>query len=232
MSVKTEHIKYVKPNALVEFEANSTYQTIFRAVKRYIPEGARVLDVGCGRGELMRMLSKTGYDMYGCDTDDECVRMGSQYGRVQKMAVENVSPDRFDEKFDCVIMSHVLEHVDDPREAVGHLESVSRGPIVISVPNPYYLPFIGNALFRRDITHVNRAHLRSWDWSHFRTFIEVGCSLEVIDWYYDCVALPVLTRTRLPLARAGALSFLENRLLRAALPRFCRSITAVVKPRS
>jgi SAM-dependent methyltransferase len=222
-------IKYVMPNALAEFEANSTYETIFRAVERYVPKGARVLDVGCGRGELMQMLSGTGYEMYGCDMDDECVKMGRQYGKVQKMAVEDISPNRFDERFDCVIMSHVLKHVDDLREAVRHLETVSRGIIVISVPNPYYSPFIVNALFRRDIPHVNRAHLRSWDWSHFKTFIEVGCGLEVLDWFYDCVALPVLTRARLPLARAGALSFIENRLLRTAFPRFCRSITAVVK---
>ena len=229
MAVKTEHIEYVTPNVLAEFEANATYETILQAVERHVPKGGRVLDVGSGRGEVMRMLSGAGYKVQGCDMDDTCVALGSRYGEVRKMTVEEVSPDKFDGKFDCAIMSHVLEHVDNPKEAILHLDSVSRGFIVISVPNPYYSPFIVNALLKREVPLVNRAHLRSWDWAHFKTFIEVGCGLEVLGWFYDGVALPVLTRTRLPLARRGALSFVENKLLRSAFPRFCRSITAVIK---
>lgn len=228
VALRTEHIEYVTPDALAEFEARATYDTLFRVIDKYVPKGARILDVGSGRGELLKMLAEGGYEVHGCDMDDTCVALGSRYGEVQKMPVEEVSPERFDGKFDCVVMSHVLEHVDDPRQAVSRLVSVSKGLIVISVPNPYYSPFVVNALLKREAPLVNRAHLRSWDWAHFRTFIEVACGLRILEWSYDSVALPVVTRARLPLARSGALSFVENRLLKAAFPRFCRSITAVV----
>jgi hypothetical protein len=126
-------------------------------------------------------------------------------------------------------MSHVLEHVENPKAALIRLASVSKGLMVISIPNPYYSPFVCAALLRRPTGPVNATHLYSWDWSHFETFVEAGCGMEIIDWFHDCVAMPVLTRFRLPLNKMGVLSTIENRLLKAVLPSFCRSITAVVK---
>lgn len=230
MPVGSEHIRCVPYSALAEFEAEATYGAIFEAIVKYVPEGGSVLDVGCGRGEFMRMLSENGYETYGCDMDDRCVSMGGRYGEVRKMTVEEVSPERFGGKhFDCAVASHVLEHVENPREAVGRMVSVSRGMVVISVPNPYYSPFVVSAMLRRKVPYVNRTHLQSWDYAHFKTFIEVACGLRVVEWFHDSVALPVFSRARWPLARADALPFLEGRPLRAAFPRFCRSITAVVE---
>jgi 2-polyprenyl-3-methyl-5-hydroxy-6-metoxy-1,4-benzoquinol methylase len=75
--VKAQHIPYVEPNALSAFESRSTYDAVFKGIGKYVPRGAKVLDVGCGRGEILKLLSENGYDAYGCDTDDKCVQMGS-----------------------------------------------------------------------------------------------------------------------------------------------------------
>lgn len=230
MQPEVKHLSYVQPNVLAEHLNGSTYDTVFEAVSKYLPRGSRVLDVGSGRGEILKRLSDSGYLVTGYDIDDRCVELGSAYGEVRKLTVEDISPDEFDGRFDCVVMSHVLEHVENPRYALGRVSSVLDGFMVISVPNPYYLPNMRSALFRREVGYVNTGHLHTWGWSHLKTFLEVGCGHEVVDWLYDAVPLPISHRVRFPLNRLGALSFIENGLLRKLLPRFCRSVTAVTKP--
>lgn len=230
MQSKVKHISYVQPGALAEHLNGSTYDTVFEAVTSHVPRGSRVLDVGSGRGELLKRLSENGYAVTGCDMDDTCVELGSAYGEVRKLAVEDIAPEQFDGKFDCVVMSHVLEHVENPREALKRISAVLDGVMVLSVPNPYYLPNMRAALLRREVSYVNTGHLHTWDWAHFKTFLEVGCGHEVVEWFYDAVPLPLTGGTRGFLHRMGALSLIENGVLRSALPRFCRSVTAVTRP--
>lgn len=229
MSLEVKHISYTEPDALTTHLNQSTYEAIIQAITKYVPPGSRVLDVGCGRGEILKWLSENGYTAYGCDMDDKCVAMSSSYGEVQKMAVEEMSPARFNGKFECVVMSHVLEHLESPKEVLVHLMRSSASIMVLSIPNPYYSPFVLHALLRRNVKHVNTGHLYSWDWHHFKTFIEVGCKQKILEWFYDSVALPVPSKIRNSLNEVGLLYSLENKLLKAAFPRFCRSITAVVR---
>ena len=227
-SKEIKHIHYKYPTPVAEFENKATYEIIFKAVRTYLPSGS-VLDMCCGRGELMKLFSEKGYKVYGCDMDAECIKMRGAYGQVKKLTAEEFSLDIFDARFDCIILSHVLEHIENPRQFIVRLTSSYKGLIVISIPNPYYsLPFL-KALLGMKINYVNKGHLYSWDWFHFKTFIEIGCNLEILNFYFDSVALPFQKESRSLLYRMGLLYSIENRLLRMLLPRFCRSITAVIR---
>lgn len=232
MTVEVKHINYAHADSLAEFMSEATYDTVLRAVRRYVPHGSRILDVGSGRGELLKRFSENGYDVYGCDVDETCVGLGGRYGKVEKLDIEEVAPDKFDGDFDCIVLSHVLEHVEHPKESLVRLASMSKGFIVVSIPNPYYSPFILKTLLRMNVDYVNTGHLYSWDWFHFKTFVEVACGQEVVEWFYDSVALPAPAAVRGPLNRIGLLSKIERGLLRSILPGFCRSITAVIKVRN
>jgi SAM-dependent methyltransferase len=207
--------------------SESTYDAILEAVEAHAPRGSRVLDAGSGRGEVMKRLSERGYEVHGCDADERCVAASSVYGEARLLGLEEVSPETVG-RFDCVVASHVLEHVRDPKEALERLSSVS-DLLVLAVPNPYYSPFLVKALFQTPIGHINRGHLYSWDYPHFRTFLEVSCGMSVVGWFYDSVALPVPGKVRATFLKVGLLSRIENGPLKSALPRFCRSIIAVVR---
>lgn len=79
--------------------------TLFEFLLDRLPvASARVLDVGCGRGELALALAKSGYDVVGVDPD---APEGPIFTSVR---VEDLdTPDRFD----AVVASRSLHHIDD-----------------------------------------------------------------------------------------------------------------------
>lgn len=227
MPVEVKHIDHFQRDDLSEFLNGSTYDAVFEAVSKYVPRGGTILDVGSGRGELLKRFAEGGYAVHGCDIDATCVALGSRYGKVHKLDIEEVTPDKFVDKFDCIVLSHVLEHVEYPLGSLKRLSSMSKAFVIVSIPNPYYSPFLVESLLKLDVGYVNTGHLYSWDWYHFKTFVEVGCGQKIVEWFYDSVALPVPAAIRRPLNKVGLLTVIEKRLLRTM--RFCRSITAVIR---
>ncbi|MBE0428989.1 MAG: methyltransferase domain-containing protein [Thermoleophilia bacterium] len=229
MSGDGRHLPYSGLDPIEEFETGSIYDTLLSAVGKYVRPGGSLLDIGCGRGELMQKAAARGYRVHGVDADEECVRLSSRFGTVLELDAGRISNESFDERFDCVVLSHVIEHIENPRDIIRRAASVSRGLMLISVPNPYYSPYILRSIGRLGVDYVNRLHLYSWDWSHFKTFLELGCGLEIAEFFHDSVALPVPRRARLFLLKKGWLGPVERGFLRALFPRFCSSITAMVR---
>lgn len=202
---------------------------MLRAVNKYVPSGGRILDVGSGRGELLKRFSEAGYVAYGCDVDDECVRLSSKYAPVLKLDIDEVVRENFDSTFDCVVLSHVLEHLENPRQTLLQLSELTDGVIVVSVPNLHYAPWVVRSLLRMDLDYVNDGHLQSWDWAHFKNLVENGCGKEILEWFYDSVSIPLPQKAKRSLYKIGALELIDNQLLPKIFPRFSRSITAIIK---
>ncbi len=69
------------------------------------PPPLRVLDVGCGQGELTTALATAGYDAIGIDPN------APQGARFRRIRLEDVTPE--DGPFGSVVASHSLHHVRD-----------------------------------------------------------------------------------------------------------------------
>lgn len=104
------------------------------------PGKKRILDVGCGDGRFLQVLSDFGpkeWELVGVDFDEAAVarcraRGFSAYAkRVEDMA--NEAPGTFD----CVVMLQLLEHVENPAETAKKIfELLAPGGIfVIETPN-------------------------------------------------------------------------------------------------
>jgi len=109
--------------------------------------GGRLLDVGCGVGQLLQVAQARGFAVQGCDISP----WASQYARdkgydVRTGVLEELAyPQR---AFDVVTASHTLEHVPEP---VPFLQEMNRiltddGLLVIAVPNiaSVMAAFMGN----------------------------------------------------------------------------------------
>lgn len=90
-----------------------------------LPDG-RLVDVGCGTGDLLRSALERGWDAVGFDADPDMVAMASEIapGRV----VEGALPDLpvGDEEFDAVAANFVLNHLGDPRAGMRELARITR----------------------------------------------------------------------------------------------------------
>lgn len=102
-----------------------------------------VLDIGCGNGsELALPLARDGFQLTGIDTDRASIDRAREFARDFPNAKFHCSTlDEFTNTahFDVVILSEVLEHLEQPDEllkaAAQRLKSA--GVLLVTVPNGY-----------------------------------------------------------------------------------------------
>jgi len=119
-----------RPPVLLETAERLAHESA--AQERRSPE---ILDVGCGRGYLLKRLRKAGWGCSGIDIPsspipESEVGMDCRWGDASSLPW----PDR---SFDLVVINHVLEHVADPWLACREAARVLRdgGILYVGVPN-------------------------------------------------------------------------------------------------
>ena len=99
----------------------------------------RVLDVGCGNGSQLAIpLAEAAYQVTAVDPHEPSIRHGRKLTSAVKF-FQGVVSDLPPGKFDCVIISEVLEHLEVPEQllstALPYL--ADSGILIITVPNGY-----------------------------------------------------------------------------------------------
>src|SRR4030081_1491950 len=104
-------------------------------VAEMIARGSKVLDVGCGEGDLLQLLESRGIDGRGIELSREgvnrCVAKGLAV--IQGDADTDLA-DYPDDAFDYVILSQTLQATRQPRAVLEHMLRIGRNAIV-SFPN-------------------------------------------------------------------------------------------------
>lgn len=108
-------------------------------VGNYVNKGARVFEIGSGWGSLLALLQKEkGAAVKGLEISELAVRVAREhYGLdIEHKVLEEYLP-LAKEKFDLVIMNHVLEHFLDPKKVLTDIKNiVAPGAVLyIAVPN-------------------------------------------------------------------------------------------------
>ena len=90
-----------------------------------INEGDVVLDMGCGNGALTYDVAKKAKKVTGVDFDEKNIRIGKE--RYQTPNIEYIVGDitsfDSDEKFNVIILSNVLEHIEN---RIGFLKKIRK----------------------------------------------------------------------------------------------------------
>jgi methionine biosynthesis protein MetW len=108
----------------------------FELIARWIPEGARVLDLGCGDGVLLAGLAAThGVRGYGIEIDDAGVLAAARNNvSVLQYDIESGLAAFEDGAFDFVILSHTLQAMRNAESVLVEMLRVGREGIV-TFPN-------------------------------------------------------------------------------------------------
>jgi ubiquinone/menaquinone biosynthesis C-methylase UbiE len=130
------------------FLAGSTSLRLMKALSSLNPQtNQRILDVGCGRGEIVKECNKVGSMAIGVDYADASMKIAKTISPVVK-ACATYLPFR-DDFFDKIVFLEVIEHLDrkDSEKALSEINRVLRdgGCVVSSTQN--FLPIL--AIFFR-----------------------------------------------------------------------------------
>jgi SAM-dependent methyltransferase len=114
----------------------ATSRRLLDLIGRYVPAG-RLLEVGCGHGLLLDEARRRGYEVRGV----ELSASAAAYARdvleldVREEPLEAVQPG---EGFAAIVMADVIEHLDDPLEALDRCRDLLApgGVLCVVTPDP------------------------------------------------------------------------------------------------
>ena len=109
----------------------------YGAVLNLIPEKSRILDLGCGNGNVSRLYLKKG-KVTGLDISKIALKKASGFGIKTKLYDLDKLPLPFKNKaFEVVILTDVLEHLLNPLAILKEISRLltNKGQLIISVPN-------------------------------------------------------------------------------------------------
>jgi 2-polyprenyl-3-methyl-5-hydroxy-6-metoxy-1,4-benzoquinol methylase len=119
---------------------NRGHRQTYAFIKRHLTRtgaGRRMLDLGCGDGTVLWLARQDGWEVKGIELFPEHTRLVRETLGLDVETSDITSYEGKNDSWDCVVLTHVLEHLPDP---VGALKKIARllkpgGAAVLEFPN-------------------------------------------------------------------------------------------------
>ncbi len=121
------------------------YQELTRLHQNLIPRGSRVLDIGCGTGNLLAAVTPS--EGIGIDFSYEMVKRAQQKYPKLSFQVMDAHHLEFDRPFDYIILSNLVGYTEDIWQVFRQLQKVTheRSRIIITNYNYFWQPIVAAA---------------------------------------------------------------------------------------
>jgi SAM-dependent methyltransferase len=136
---------YPPRDSLQALHARAERSVFARLVHQAIPGDARIVDMGCGTGQMCLYLARADRVIIGADLTRAALLLGAaaaqrfRLARVQFVETDLRQPGLKAGSFDVVYSSGVLHHTSNPRRSFARLAQLARpgGTIVVGVYNAF-----------------------------------------------------------------------------------------------
>jgi len=155
-----------------------------------LPPDAAILEPGCGAGGNFPMLARRGR-LFAFDADESAIGFAQSRGRAQ--VARGFLPEAIPfghQCFDLIVMTDVLEHLDDPACTLRALHARARpgGWLLMTVPA---LPWLWGD---HDVTHHHRRRYRACE---LRMLVSAaGFDVRYLS-YYNFLLFPLIAGVRI-----------------------------------
>jgi len=175
----------------------------FEVIARWIPKEARVLDLGCGDGSLLRFLTETrGVRGYGVEISPDNIVACVQNGvNVIQDDLETGISEFEDASFDFVILSQTLQAMRHTEEIMSELLRVARLAIVT-------FPNFGYWRARLDVLLGNMPVSKNLPFQWYDTPNVHLCTIDDFEAY--CESRKIAIRERVVLNNGASVGALPN----------------------
>ncbi|MGH3203042.1 MAG: class I SAM-dependent methyltransferase, partial [Streptosporangiaceae bacterium] len=149
--------------------------------------GSRVLDLGCGTGELARALTASGLRVTGCDISPQMLRHARDRGGCAgwvRLAPHWRRLPFTSGAFDVVVATSVLEYVDEPAAVLRECARVLRpgGVLLYTVPDLRH-PIRWAEWCARQLVTVTGERPRRPAWRRHRAYLRASRQRHRVRWW-------------------------------------------------
>lgn len=120
------------------------FKPYLNKVRKYIPAGGTLLDLGCGTGYSSKLLADMGFKVTGVDLSEKFLDRKLESDRVTLVAADATKLPFADGSFDAVASYCFIEHVTYVPKVLDEMVRVTRKGGLIQILSPNLLsPFLG-----------------------------------------------------------------------------------------
>jgi SAM-dependent methyltransferase len=156
-------------------------------ILKHLGENDTVLDLGCNAGEITSMLAEKAKKVVGIDYDKIAIEKAKLTHKKSNLefyhgeALEFLANNK--EHFDVLILSHILEHLDSPKDFIYAFKNYFRF-IYIELPD-FDKTYLNH--YRKDLNmqliYTDNDHVSEFDRGELAELLTV-CDIEIVEAVY------------------------------------------------
>lgn len=198
--------------------------------EKYFFNRTNILDIGCGRGDMLKAFYEIGMEVYGTDISPA----SKELCKPHDIKIADISKEKLpyeDNSFECIFSKSVIEHLREPDRLFAEANRVLKpgGVFVVMTPSwkhtswePFYLdhthvtPFIKTSL--RDAMALSDFSNVSSNYFYQLPFLWEYSALKPLIYLFSKIPLPYrpLNNVQLPLKINNLIRFSKEVMLIAA----------------
>jgi 2-polyprenyl-3-methyl-5-hydroxy-6-metoxy-1,4-benzoquinol methylase len=129
------------PDYVFSEKTLNSWDKELKEILRFDVNRTGILDIGFGMGDFLKVSQKYYSNCIGVDLAENMAKYVKSQLNI-KVYIGSYSDINFNEKYSCIHMSHVIEHIPDPKEWLLKTKKIleDQGILALSVPNMNSLP--------------------------------------------------------------------------------------------